>query len=63
MVMCPGDSGGGICAQFCIYAFRSIWIVVYDMGECHMCVVIDPGEVDCICSCVVVFMMFLVFWG
>ena len=28
-----------------------------------MSVVIDPGEVDCVCGCVMDFMMFLVyFW-
>ena len=46
MISCPHDLGGGICAWLCIYAFRSVWIVVYDTGVCHMCVVIDPEEVD-----------------
>ena len=63
MISCPHDSGGGICAQLCIYAFGIVWIVVYDMGGCHMSVLIDPGEVDCVCGCVMDFMMFLVyFW-
>ena len=60
---CPRGSGVGICAQLCIYAFGIIRIVVYDVGGCHMSVVIDPGEVDCVCGCVMDFMMFLVyFW-
>ena len=42
---CPGDSGGGICTWLYIYVFGFVRIVVYDMGGCHMCVVIDPGEV------------------
>ena len=43
---CPGDLKVGICAQFGVYAFRYVWIVVYDMGGCHMDVVINCGEVD-----------------
>ena len=63
-IRCPHDLGVGICAQLCVYAFGIVWIVVYDMGGCHMSVVIDPGEVNCFCSCVMIFMMFLVyFWG
>ena len=63
MISCPQDLGGGICAQLCIYAFGIIWIVVYDVGGCHMSVVINLGEVDCVCSCVMDFMMFLAyFW-
>ena len=62
MISCPHDLGRGICAQLCIYTFRIIQIVVYDMGGCHMCVLIDPGEVDCVCSCVMDFMMFLVYF-
>ena len=41
-ISCPSDSGGGICTRLCIYAFRSVQIAVYDMGGCHMCVVINP---------------------
>ena len=55
MISCPHDSGGGICARLCIYAFRIVRIVVYDVGGCHMSVVIDPGEVNCVCSCVMDF--------
>ena len=62
MISCPHDQGGGICVQLCIYAFRIIWIVVYDVEGCHMSVVIDPGEVNCVCSCVMNFMMFLVYF-
>ena len=63
MISCPHDLGRGICAQLCIYTFRIIQIVVYDMGGCHMSVVINPGEVDCVCSCDMDFMMFLAyFW-
>ena len=40
------QGGGGICAQLCIYVFRGVQIVVYDMGGCHMDVVIDCEEVD-----------------
>ena len=46
MISCPGDSGVGICAQLCVYAFRDVRIVVYDMKGCHMDVVINCGEVD-----------------
>ena len=46
MISCPGDLGVGICAWLCIYAFRCVQIVVYDMGGCHMDMVIDCGEVD-----------------
>ena len=52
MISYPHDSGGGICAWLCVYAFGIIWIVVYDVGGCHMSVVIDPGEVNCVCDCV-----------
>ena len=41
-ISCPGDSGGGICAWLCIYPFRSVQIVVYDVGGYHMCVIINP---------------------
>ena len=41
-ISCPPDLGGGICARLCIYAFRDVQIVVYDMGGCHMSVVINP---------------------
>ena len=40
---CPRDPGVGICARLCIYAFGIVWIVVHDVGGCHMCIVIDPG--------------------
>ena len=43
-VSCPADSGGGICKQLCIYAFGDVQIVVYDVGGCHMSVVIDPDR-------------------
>ena len=46
MIRCPGDSGVSICTWLCVYAFGCVWIVVYDMGGCHMDVVIDCGEVD-----------------
>ena len=46
MVRCPSDSGIGICAWLCLYAFGCVWVVVYDMGGCHMDVVITHGEVD-----------------
>ena len=59
---CPCDSGGGICARLCAYAFGNIQIVVYDVGGCHMSVVIDPGVVNCFCSCVINFMMFLAYF-
>ena len=64
MISCPHDLGGGICARLCVYAFGIIWIVLYDMGGCHMSVVINPGEVDCVCSCVMDFYdVFSVFLG
>ena len=63
MISCPHDLGGGICTWICVYAFGIIQIVVYDMGGCHMSVVIKPSEVNCVCGCVMDFMMFLVyFW-
>ena len=61
-IRCPYDPGVGICTQLCIYAFGIVWIVVYDVRGCHMSVVIDPGEVDCVCSCVMDFMVFLVYF-
>ena len=61
-IRCPRDLGVGICARLCIYVFRIVRIVVYDVGGCHMSVVIDPGEVDCFCGCVMNFMMFLVYF-
>ena len=42
MISCSGGPGGGICAWLCLYAFRDVRIVVYDVGGCHMSVVIDP---------------------
>ena len=63
-IRCPRDSGVGICAQLCIYAFGIIRIVIYDVVKCHMSVVIDPGEVNCFCSCVMNFYdVFSVFLG
>ena len=39
-------------------------LFVYDVGGCHMSVVIDPVEVDCFCSCVMNFYdVFSVFSG
>ena len=32
-ISCPGDSGGGICTWLCVYAFGSVQIAVYDMGD------------------------------
>ena len=46
MISCLGDSGVGICAWLCVYVFRDVQIVVYDVGGCHMDMVIDCGEVD-----------------
>ena len=42
-IRCPRDSKVGICTRLCVYAFRIIRIVVYDMGGCHISVVINPG--------------------
>ena len=42
-IRCPRDSGVGICAWLCVYAFGIVWIVVRDVGGCHMCIVIYPG--------------------
>ena len=61
-IRCPHDSGVGICTRLCVYVFGIIQIVIYDMGRCHMSVVIDPGEVNCFCGCVMKFMMFLVYF-
>ena len=40
---CPRGPGVGICARLCVYVFGIVQIVVYDMGGCHMSVVIDRG--------------------
>ena len=61
-IRCPHDLGVGICAWLCVYLFRIIHIVVYDVGRCHISVVINPGEVDCFCGCVMNFMVFLVYF-
>ena len=42
-IRCPCGLGVGICAQLCIYVFGFVQIVVYDVGGCHMSIVIDPG--------------------
>ena len=42
-IRCPCVPGVGIHARLCVYAFGIIQIVVYDMGGCHMSVVINPG--------------------
>ena len=42
-IKCPRDSGVGICAQLCVYAFVIVRIVIHDVGGCHMCILIDPG--------------------
>ena len=42
-IRCPCGLGVGICAQLCVYAFGIVRIVVYDVGGCHMSIVIDPG--------------------
>ena len=42
-IRCPHDPGVGIRTWLCVYAFRIVQIVVYDVGGCHMSVVIDPG--------------------
>ena len=42
-IRCPCDLGVGRCTWLCVYAFGIVRIVVYDVGGCHMSVVIDPG--------------------
>ena len=42
-IRCPRDSGVGIYARLCVYVFRTVQIVVHDVGGCHMYVVIDRG--------------------
>ena len=42
-IRCPRDSGVGICARLCVYAFGTVQIVIHDVEGCHMYVVIDPG--------------------
>ena len=59
MVMCSGDLGEGICIWLCIYAFRYVWIVVYDVGGYHMCVVIYPERGGLSLQLCINFMMFL----
>ena len=46
IIRCPSDLGRGICASLCVHAFGCVWIVVYDVGGCHMDVVINCGEVN-----------------
>ena len=60
-ISCPGDSGGGICAQLCIYPFKSVQIAIYDMGGCHMCVAINPERDRLSLQLCINFMMFLVY--
>ena len=62
MISCPHDSEVGICTRLCVYAFEIVRIVVYDMGGCHMSVLINFGEVNCVCGCVMDFMVFLVYF-
>ena len=54
-IRCPHDPGVGICAWLCIYVFRIVQIVVYDVGGCHISVENDFGEVNCFCGCVMIF--------
>ena len=42
-IRCPHGPGVGICTRLCVYAFGIVWIVVHDVGGCHMSIVIDPG--------------------
>ena len=47
-----------------VYVFRDVQIVVYDVGECHMSVVIDPERDRLslqLCINIVVFLVY--FWG
>ena len=44
-IRCPHVSGVGICTRLCIYAFGIIWIVVCDVGGCHMSVEIGRAHV------------------
>ena len=62
MISYPHDLGGDICGQLCVYAFGIVLIVVYAVGGCHMSVVLDPDEVNCVCGCFMDFMMFLVYF-
>ena len=32
-VWCPGELGGDICTWLCVYAFRCVWIVLYDISK------------------------------
>ena len=63
-IRCPHDSGVGICARLCVYVFGVVRIVVHDVGGCHMCIVIDPGWVNCVWVCVMDFCdVFSIFLG
>ena len=42
-IRCPHGPGVGICAWLCVYVFGIVRIVVYDVGGCHISVVINPG--------------------
>ena len=47
-----------------VYVFRDVQIVVYDVGECHMSVVIDP-ERDrlSLWLCIDIVVLLVYFWG
>ena len=63
-IRCPRDLRVGICARLCVYVFGVVRIVVHDVGGCHMCIVIDPGWVNCVWVCVMDFCdVFSVFLG
>ena len=43
-IRCPGDLGRGICTWLCIDVFGFVWIMINDLGRCHMCVMINSEE-------------------
>ena len=61
-ISCSGGSGGGICVWLCIYAFGDVGIVVYDMGGCHMSVVIDLERVQLSLRLYINIVVFLVYF-
>ena len=39
-----------------------VWIVLHDVGGCNINVIIDSGEVDWVYGCVVIFVVFLMYF-
>ena len=63
MIRYPGDSGEVYVHGFA-YMHSDVFVLLCTTwGGCHMDVVIDCGEVDWVCGCVLNFYVFSVFLG